>query len=89
VGARWDPNAAEACLPAGTALVAKRGAPSTRLSQVARRAQSVKTLPAKCGGAVAIHQMTSKPHRQLSRVHTCPSILSPVPPAASRTRLSG
>lgn len=89
MGARWDPNAAEAYLPAGTALVAKRGAPSTGLSQVARSAQSVKTLPAKCGGAVATHQIDLKLHMQLSRVHTCPSILSPVPPAASRTWLSG
>ena len=53
MGARWDPNAAEACLPPGTALLSKLGAPSTGLSQVARSAQSVKTLAASFGGAVA------------------------------------
>ena len=53
MGARWDPNAAEACLPPGTALLSKRGAPSTGLRDVS----------SKFWGAVATHQIDLKLHR--------------------------
>src|SRR4051812_48697663 len=53
------------CQPAQP-LLSKRRAPSTGLRDVS----------SKFWGAVATHQIDLKLHRQLSRVHTCPSILS-------------